>query len=198
MNLAHSSEPPPHMVGVAPLGQTTVQLEQPRAETSGGMNRLFYGDNLDVLRRGKIRDESVDLIYLDPPFNSQRIYNIIFKEKSGAEAASQQQAFLDAWEWPQAVDTYNELAAEGGRTADILRAFHALFGPGDFLAYLSMMAVRLLALHKTLKPSGSLYLHCDTTAGHYLKMLLDAVFGIQNFRSEIVWKRTSAHSGAAR
>ena len=174
------------------------QICPPLEPTEQAVNRLFYGDNLDVLRKRKIHDESVDLIYLDPPFNSQRIYNILFKEKSGAEAQSQQQAFLDAWEWPQAVDTYTELTGEGGRIADILRAFHALFGPGDFLAYLSMMAARLNALYRVLKPTGSLYLHCDPTAGHYLKMLLDAVFGFENFRNEIIWKRTSAHSGAKR
>lgn len=162
--------------------------------TQQGVNRLFYGDNLDVLRKRKIPDESVDLVYLDPPFNSKREYSVIFREKNGAAAASQQQAFLDAWDWRQGAETYDELIQKGGRLSDIMAAFHALFGPSDFLAYLAMMAARLVDIYATLKPTGSLYLHCDPTASHYLKMVLDAIFGLDKFRSEIVWKRSGAHS----
>jgi site-specific DNA-methyltransferase (adenine-specific) len=190
--LPSSAEDCPKTSGVAPSSS----VDEPKEQAF--MNRLFYGDNLDVLRRRKIPDESVDLIYLDPPFNSQRIYNIIFKEQSGAEAASQRQAFLDAWEWSQAAETYEELIQAGGPLAEILIALHAMLGPGDMLAYLSMMGARLQALHRTLKPTGSMYLHCDPTASHYLKVLMDAIFVPAAFRNEIVWKRTGAHNSAKR
>jgi DNA modification methylase len=190
-----------HRVSV-PVCESAEQNGHPRSapaeasarNTSGMANRLYYGDNLDVLRRGKIRDESVDLIYLDPPFNSQREYNVIFKEKTGAEAVSQQQAFIDSWDWSQAADTYDELLKAGGPLTNIMTALHAVFGPSNFLAYLSMMAARLVSLHRVLKPKGSIYLHCDPTASHYLKMIMDAVFGADKFRSEIVWKRSGAHN----
>ncbi len=161
-------------------------------------NTLYYGDNLDILRR-YLKDESVDLVYLDPPFNSNANYNVLFAEKDGHKAASQIRAFSDTWTWTQESESaYAEVVTAGGRVADCLRAFRTFLGECDMLAYLVMMAPRLVELRRTLKPTGSIYLHCDPTASHYLKLLMDAVFGPQNFRNEIVWKRTSAHSSAKR
>jgi DNA modification methylase len=153
-------------------------------------NLLFYGDNLDVLRR-HIADESVDLVYLDPPFNSNASYNVLFAAKDGKQAAAQIQAFEDTWQWDQAAAAiYEETVEGGGSVADVLRAFRAFLGTNDMLAYLAMMAPRLIELRRVLKETGSLYLHCDPTASHYLKLLLDEAFGPENFRNEIVWQRT--------
>ena len=162
-------------------------------------NRLYYGDNLDVLRR-YIKDESVDLIYLDPPFNSNADYNVLFAEKDGTGAASQIKAFGDTWKWDQAAaQAFHEIVTSGNaRVSLAMQAFRTFLGENDLLAYLAMMSPRLLELHRVLKPTGSIYLHCDPTASHYLKLLLDAVFGADRFRNEIIWKRTSAHSSAKR
>jgi DNA modification methylase len=149
-------------------------------------NLLYYGDNLDVLRR-HVKDESVDLVYLDPPFNSNATYNLLFEEH-GEKAAAQVQAFTDSWEWnTDARQAYEEIVEAGGKVADTMRAFRTMLGASDMLAYLSMMAPRLIELRRVLKPTGSLWLHCDPTASHYLKILLDAVFGARNFRNEIIW-----------
>ncbi len=159
------------------------------------MNYLYYGDNLDVLRR-YIDDESVDLVYLDPPFKSQQNYNVLFQEQDGSRSAAQIQAFEDTWRWDQAAaEAFNEVVQGGGAAAHALVSFRTFIGGSDMLAYLSMMAPRLSELHRVLKPTGSIYLHCDPTASHYLKMLMDAVFGAQNFRNEIVWKRVSTVKG---
>ena len=159
------------------------------------MNHLYYGDNLKVLRES-IADESVDLIYLDPPFNSNASYNVLFKGPQGNESAAQIEAFDDTWHWTDAAEeAFGEVLRSGnGAAAEMLRAMRSFLGENDMMAYLAMMAVRLLELHRVLKPTGSLYLHCDPTASHYLKILLDAVFGARNFKNEIIWKRTSAHS----
>lgn len=162
------------------------------------MNQLFYGDNLDVLRR-YIKDDSVDLVYLDPPFKSNQDYNVLFAEKDGTAAAAQFRAFEDTWEWNQdSAALYEQLVEGGGRVSDVMQAFRRFLGTNDMLAYLTMMAPRLVELCRVLKSTGSIYLHCDPTASHYLKILLDAVFGPENFRNEIVWKRTSAHNDARR
>jgi site-specific DNA-methyltransferase (adenine-specific) len=154
------------------------------------MNQLFYGDNLDVLRR-YIADESVDLVYLDPPFNSNADYNMLFKEHDGSRAVAQSHVFEDTWRWDDSsAEAYEEVVEAGGRVSRALQAFRSYLGETDMLAYLAMMAPRLTELQRALKPSGSLYLHCDPNASHYLKMLLDAVFGPACFRNEIVWKRT--------
>ena len=160
-------------------------------------NKLYFGDNLPILRQN-IADESVDLVYLDPPFNSNANYNVLFKEKSGARSAAQITAFEDTWEWGEdAEETYFETIQKGGRLSDFLQAFRVLLGPSDMMAYLVMMAPRLQELHRVLKPTGSLYLHCDPTASHYLKLLLDSIFGGgKNYLNEITWKRTTAHSDA--
>ncbi len=157
-------------------------------------NSLYYGDNLDILRR-YAQDESADLIYLDPPFNSNQTYNILFQEKDGTQSASQIKAFGDTWHWDEtAARSYEETVEAGDQVAEAMQAFRKLLGTNDMLAYMSMMAPRLVELRRVLKPTGSLYLHCDPTASHYLKLLMDAVFGTANFRTEIIWKRTSAHS----
>jgi site-specific DNA-methyltransferase (adenine-specific) len=150
-------------------------------------NILYYGDNLDILQR-YIKDESVDLVYLDPPFNSNATYNVLFKEKDGSEAASQIQAFDDTWTWGQDGEAvFAEIQIAGGRVADCLGAFRLFLGPCDMLAYLVMMAPRLMELRRVMKPTASIYLHCDPSASHYLKMLMDAIFGPENFQNEIVW-----------
>jgi adenine specific DNA methylase Mod len=147
-----------------------------------------------VLRRW-VKDESVDLVYLDPPFNSRQDYNVLFAEKDGTRAAAQIMAFEDTWEWNQeSARAYQEIVEAGGRVADVMVAFHTFLGNSDMMAYLAMMAPRLVELHRVLKVTGSIYLHCDPTASHYLKLLMDAVFGPQHFRSEIMWKPSSAHS----
>ena len=153
-------------------------------------NSLYYGDNLDILRR-YVQDESVDLVYLDPPFKSDQTYNVLFQEKDGSESASQIKAFKDTWHWDkQAARSFEEVVEAGGRVARAMRAFRRLLGPNDMLAYLSMMAPRLVELRRVLKDTGSIYLHCDPTASHYLKLLLDATFGPANFKNEIVWRRS--------
>ena len=163
------------------------------------MNLLYYGDNLDILRQ-YIPDESVDLIYLDPPFNSKATYNVLFAEKNGTASAAQVKAFEDTWHWDQqAQATFVEVTRKGPpKLAALLDALYKFLGPNDMMAYLSMMAIRLVQLHRVLKPTGSIYLHCDPTASHYLKLVMDAVFGAVNFRNEIVWKRTTAHSDSRR
>ena len=159
-------------------------------------NVLYYGDNLDILRR-YVADESVDLVYLDPPFNSNATYNVLFAEHQGERAASQIKAFEDTWTWDYTAEwSYRETVEAGGQVSKALQAFHTLLGPSNLLAYLAMMSPRLVELRRVLKPTGSIYLHCDPTASHYLKLLMDAVFGPQCFRTEIAWKRSSAHSDA--
>jgi len=159
-------------------------------------NALIYGDNLDVLRR-HIADESVDLVYLDPPFNSNASYNVLFGGKGAGKAAAQVRAFEDTWHWDEAAAlVFQDTVQAGGGASAALRAFKELVGTGDMLAYLAMMAPRLVELRRVLKPTGSIYLHCDPTASHYLKVLMDAVFGPTSYRNEIIWKRSSAHSDA--
>ncbi len=154
-------------------------------------NKLYYGDNLEILRR-YVDEKSVDLVYLDPPFKSNQDYNVLFKERDGSRSAAQIKAFKDTWIWDQEASRAYQGMVEGGPedVSRALRAFHTFLGPNDMLAYLSMMAPRLVELRRVLKDTGSIYLHCDPTASHYLKMLMDAVFGPVNFKNEITWKRT--------
>ena len=160
------------------------------------MNQLFYGDNLDVLRR-YVKDETVDLVYLDPPFKSNQDYNVLFAEKDGTGAASQFKAFEDTWEWNQdAAGMYEQIVEGGGKVSDVMQAFRRFLGTNDMLAYLTMMAPRLVELRRVLKSTGSIYLHCDPTASHYLKLLMDAVFGPNDFRNEVTWKRRVGMSSA--
>ncbi len=161
-------------------------------------NTLYYGDNLQVMRE-HLPDAAVDLVYLDPPFNSRASYNILFREKSGEDSPAQIRAFNDTWHWTlEAERTFEQEIMLNPATPtavkDMLAAFQQFLGRNDMMAYLVMMTPRLVELRRILKPTGSLYLHCDPTAGSYLRLLLDSVFGPRNFRSEIPWKRTSAHS----
>jgi adenine specific DNA methylase Mod len=162
-------------------------------------NILYYGDNLDILPR-YIGDESVDLIYLDPPFKSNEDYNVLFAEQDGSRSAAQIRAFEDTWRWDQgAAAAYQEVVENGpGAASRAMQGFRMMLGESDMLAYLSMMAPRLVELKRVLKNNGSIYLHCDTTASQYLKMLMDAVFGPQGFINEIVWKRSQTRSSISR
>ena len=161
-------------------------------------NALYYGDNLQVLRE-YIPDESVDLVYLDPPFNSNASYNVLFREKSGEESPAQIKAFTDTWEWTLETErTFEQdiILHPGTPSAvkDMITAFRQFVGRNAMMAYLVMMTPRLVELRRVLKPTGSLYLHCDPTAGHYLKIVLDTIFGKENFRNEIIWRRTGSHN----
>jgi adenine specific DNA methylase Mod len=155
------------------------------------VSTLYYGDNLPVLREN-IERESVDLIYLDPPFNSQANYNVLFKNPTGEQSRAQIEAFEDTWHWGEEAERAFDETVTGWNTdaSELLRALRTFLKENDMMAYLCMMAVRLLELHRVLKPTGSLYLHCDPTASHYLKLLLDAIFGPEKFQNEIIWQRT--------
>lgn len=151
-------------------------------------NVLYYGDNLAVLRQ-HAHDESADLIYLDPPFNSNKDYNVLFEEHDGTSSAAQIKVFEDTWRWDtEAAARYDEVLGMGGKTAEAMQAFRLFLGRSDMMAYLANMAPRLMELRRVLKPHGSIYLHCDATASHYLKVLMDAVFGVRNCRREIIWR----------
>ncbi|MEZ4541966.1 MAG: DNA methyltransferase [Chloroflexota bacterium] len=155
-------------------------------------NTLFYGDNLPILRE-YVTDASVDLVYLDPPFNSNRTYNVLFRQEGGAESEAQIAAFEDTWHWNRAAErTYYELLENAPpHVSQMIDALHGFIGRNQMMAYLVMMAARLVELHRVLKPTGSLYLHCDPTASHYLKIVLDTIFGPLNFRSHINWIRSA-------
>ena len=157
-------------------------------------NQLYYGDNLDVLRL-HVPDESVDLVYLDPPFNSNAGYNVLFAERDGTQAAAQIKAFEDTWRWDEgAARAYADVVEAGGSVSRVMQAFRTFLGENDMLAYLAMMAPRLVELRRVLKPTGSLYLHCDPTASAYLRLLMDAVFGPASFINEIIWRRYGVHN----
>jgi site-specific DNA-methyltransferase (adenine-specific) len=162
-------------------------------------NTLFYGDNLPILRE-YIPDESIDLVYLDPPFNSNRNYNVLFKDESGKYSDAQIEAFEDTWHWSLvAEEIYDGLVTDSTyEVSKAITALRDLIGTNQIMAYLVMMTARLVELHRALKETGSLYLHADPTASHYLKVVLDAIFGPTNFRSEIIWRRTNAHNKTTR
>lgn len=171
------------------------------------MNRLFYGDNLDVLRR-KIANDSVDLCYIDPPFNSKRNYFQIYNNQGGEDRA-QAQAFVDTWSWEDdATKAFAEIIdvenLSNGRfteqTVDLIKGLEKVLKRGSLLAYLVSMTLRIVEIHRVLKATGSFYLHCDPTASHYLKLVCDAVFvgAGGDFLNEIIWKRTHSHGGANR
>lgn len=168
-------------------------------------NRLYYGDNLEVLRdTAQFPDASVDLVYLDPPFNSNAGYNVLFKSAQGTNGGSGAdasiEAFGDTWTWgPSSHAAMMDIASGANRPLTVMmQAMHSALGDSPLMAYLAMMAVRLVELHRVLRSTGSLYLHCDPTASHYLKLVLDAVFGAENYRAEIVWRRTNARSTAGK
>lgn len=182
------------------VNATNVDLLSAKSETnrplSFNTNKLFYGDNLEILRR-HIPNECIDMIYLDPPFKSDAHYNILFKEADGEPSAAQIQAFSDTWHWDtMARQAYEYLTSNAvdNKVANVAEAFYRMLGKNDMTAYLFIMAERLIELHRVLKPTGTLFLHCDPTASHYLKILLDSIFGAKNFINEIIWKRSFAHS----
>lgn len=157
-------------------------------------NLLFFGDNLDVLRR-HVKDECVDLVYLDPPFKSDQNYNVLFNSSVGTQSAAQVQAFEDTWHWDETAERQYRWTVEiGGSPSELMQAFRRFLGDNDMLAYLAMMAPRLIELRRVLKRTGTIYLHCDTTASHYLKLLMDSIFGPENFRNEISWRRSNPKS----
>lgn len=161
----------------------------------GNKNCLYYGDNLQVLR-DHIKDETFDLIYLDPPFNSQATYNVLFKAPSGKHSQAQIEAFEDSWHWNDHAETAFDEILTSGKTdvAELLRSMRIFLRENDMLAYLTMMSVRLIELHRVLKDTGTIYLHCDPTSSHYLKVLLDSIFGKENYRNEISWRRSNPKS----
>jgi site-specific DNA-methyltransferase (adenine-specific) len=161
------------------------------------LNSLYYGDNLDVLRKS-IPDESVDLVYLDPPFNSQATYNVLFKSTAGEKSHAQIEAFEDTWHWGEEAELAFDGVMASGNTeaAEVLRSMRAFLKENDMMAYLAMMSVRLIELHRVLNTTGSIYLHCDPTASHYLKLILDAIFGTHAFRNELVWQRATPRGHA--
>lgn len=165
--------------------------------STGWKNALFYGDNLVVMRK-EIKDESIDLIYLDPPFNSAANYNVLFKSKTGKAAQASIEAFEDTWHWTEAAEVaFDEVINSGHHhTADLLLSLRKFLGTNDMMAYVTMMAVRLIEMHRVLKETGSIYLHCDPTASHYLKLVMDSIFGVSNYRNEIVWLRSRNPKGS--
>ncbi|WP_299680556.1 site-specific DNA-methyltransferase [uncultured Roseobacter sp.] len=161
-------------------------------------NAFYFGDNLHILRE-YIPDEVVDLVYLDPPFNSNASYNLLFRSPDKSKwADSQISTFDDTWSWGDVADeAFEDVLSQGGKAADVLSSLRLILGTNDMLAYLTMMTARLVELHRILKPTGSLYLHCDPTASHYLKIVLDGIFGPQHYRTELSWRRQSAHNDGA-
>jgi site-specific DNA-methyltransferase (adenine-specific) len=161
-------------------------------------NTLFHGDNLAILHH-HIAAESIDLIYLDPPFNSKRNYNILCKGENRQDACSTLKAFEDTWPWSYEIEAqYQALTARGAKVGTVLETLVGIMGRKQMTAYLVMMAIRLVELHRVLRPTGSLYLHCDTTSSHYLKLILDLIFGEERFQNELIWKRTHAHNDPQR
>jgi site-specific DNA-methyltransferase (adenine-specific) len=163
------------------------------------INKLYYGDNLKILRE-YVPDETVDLIYLDPPFNSKATYNVLFAEQNGSQSSAQIAAFDDTWHWGrESEETYREIVSEKPKkVSHLIQALRSFLGENDMMAYLVMMTIRLAELHRVLKPNGSIYLHCDPTASHYLKLLLDSIFGVKNFKNEIIWHYKSFHGQVKR
>ncbi|MBI1386666.1 MAG: site-specific DNA-methyltransferase, partial [Rhizobiales bacterium] len=160
-------------------------------------NSLFYGDNLGYLR--EMPSESVDLIYLDPPFKSDAKYSLLFRSPDGSAVDAQTTAFRDTWWWDESAETaFEDIVSSGTSAAKLMIALRSTLGETGLLAYLAMMTVRLMEMHRVLKETGGLYLHCDPTVSHYVKIILDVIFGEKNFTSEVVWKRTHAHGGAKR
>lgn len=167
-------------------------------------NKLYYGDNLDVLRK-YIRDETVDLCYIDPPFNSKRNYNQIYNNMGGEDKA-QAQAFIDTWTWDTRAEqgfaeiTSNYKGVFTNQSINLIIGFEKVLGKGSLLAYLVSMTLRIAEIFRVLRLTGSFYLHCDPTASHYLKLIIDTIF-VSNggeFQNEIVWRRTGQHNKVLR
>jgi site-specific DNA-methyltransferase (adenine-specific) len=179
------------------IGRSGRNRQAAAVQVNHAMNQLLFGDNINWLRDTKMfPDASVDLVYLDPPFNSNADYNLLFKEASGEESQAQFHAFTDTWHWADAADTYREFRDSCKNTAvmDMVESLYGFLRTSPMMAYIAMMAPRLVELRRVLKATGSLYLHCDPTASHYLRLLLDGIFSASHFHNEIIWKRTSAHA----
>lgn len=163
------------------------------------MRELYYGDNLEILRQ-ELPGESIDLVYLDPPFNSNRSYDLLSTTRGGGSRPAGITAFQDVWAWGERAEReYGEvLRGPNENAAHLTAALRGVLQDGPIMAYLVMMAARLIEIHRVLRGSGSLYLHCDGSASHYLKLLLDAVFGHENFRNEIVWHYYNKFSAGKR
>ena len=161
------------------------------------MNTLFYGDNLEILRN-HVPNETADLVYLDPPFNSARNYNLLFKQRKGDDSPAQIMAFEDTWQYSLPMHEDFRQDRRNARLFDLMESLYGILGQSEMMAYVLMMAPRLLELHRVLRPTGSLYLHCDPVASHYLKIIMDVIYGPDKFRNEITWKRTSSHNDAKR
>jgi site-specific DNA-methyltransferase (adenine-specific) len=169
-----------------------------KIDASNWKNKLYFGDNLQVLREN-VPTESVDLIYLDLPFNSQATYNVLFGEKNSSQSQAQIKAFEDTWHWgEESQNVYEELIQRSDKLSDLIEALYRFLGANDMMAYIVMMAIRLAELHRVLKRTGSIYIHCDPTASHYLKILMDAVFDPRNFRNEIIWCRSMPKAHVSR
>ncbi|MEK6615268.1 MAG: site-specific DNA-methyltransferase [Bacteroidota bacterium] len=183
--------------------ETVAEKVTVKTQKEATPNKLFYGDNLEVLRK-YIKDESVDLCYIDPPFNSKRNYNQIYN-RVGKEDKAQAQAFIDTWTWDAMADkgyeeimnNYNGLFT--AQTISLISGLKNVLGQDTLLAYLISITLRVVEIHRVLKPTGSFYLHCDPTASHYIKLVLDAIFCANRkgeYLSDIVWRRTTAHGNA--
>jgi site-specific DNA-methyltransferase (adenine-specific) len=168
------------------------------SQTDIWKNKLYFGDNLDVLRdKESFPDDFVDLIYLDPPFNSKATYNVLFAEKDGSRSSAQITAFEDTWHWGDESDElYKEILLRDDKLSKLIESLHSCLGENDMMAYLVMMAPRLVELKRVLKKTGSIYLHCDPTASHYLKLIMDSIFGLQSFLNEIIWHYRKWPSGS--
>lgn len=182
--------------------KSSLKLERP---TRSAPNILYYGDNLTIMQN--LNSASVDLIYLDPPFNSQRNYNLIYERLTGHPVPEQEEAFCDAWvldaEKMEMAKKFPVIYREQGYDEEVVQFWRMWVEAlkhtqPRLLAYLIFMSFRLLEMRRILKPTGSIYLHCDPNVSHYIKVIMDNIFGHQNFRSEIVWKRSHAHSSARR
>jgi len=158
------------------------------------MNKLYFGDNLDILKRLNRENPKgfIDLIYIDPPFNSKRNYNVLFEAVELSDTKAQKEAFADTWSNVSYMDTLNEILELNKNIYDFLKALDKISSSKASVSYLTIMTIRIIYMHKLLKDTGSFYLHCDPTMSHYLKMVCDFVFGGGNFRNEIIWKRTNS------
>ncbi len=160
------------------------------------MSILYFGDSSGVLQE-HVDSNSVDLVYLDPPFNSKAQYNLLYETPANRRETAQQTVFRDSWSWGEEAEfCYRLILAHGGQIAELINALTIALKRSDTMAYVVMMAARLIEVHRVLKPNGSMYLHCDPTASHYLKIVLDAIFGPRNYRNEVSWRRTTAHNDA--
>lgn len=185
-------------LGGLPALERWIPLAKALRESVAVSNKLYFGDNLHILRK-YVKDESVDLIYLDPPFSSKANYNVVFKTPAGRGHRAQIQAFEDTWHWCEETEaSFDDLNDRGGSISALMHTLLIMLGRGDLLAYLVMMTIRLTEMRRVLKPTGCLYLHCDPTTSHYLKLVLDAIFSRERFLSEIIWKRSSSHNSAKR